>query len=257
MEYVENGGDCTYGSGGNWAISQGGSAVSGITEDVKANLDLFATEISYLPYSSNIICEAYAGNFDASEQSWGHGTNPVTLSNASSVEQSDGSVLIPVRTSGTLAYVDLGADNTVYTVYVVGKFTIAETYGREFCVMQSRSTARGMLMWGSPIRVATWGSDSQVNVSPNNYFAAALEWAGSGAGAGIVGSAGSWITKSATYSGRYITIGRTDPYYLSDDSQNANPSDSYIKYIGVTSVAESESTVRANLAFLEQQFLNA
>ena len=43
-EYVQNGGDCIYGTDMDWAAEPGGEAVSGITEDVSRNLDLYRAD---------------------------------------------------------------------------------------------------------------------------------------------------------------------------------------------------------------------
>ena len=214
----------------------------------------------YLPYSneSDIICEAYQDNYDAANTEWGVGSNPIQLSAAGSAQNEDGSVTILTKTNGVLAYVDLGGNATVFTAYIVAKIRNSNgNFTRLLSCMASRSTGQGIMLYGTTVNVSSWASDTSTEISASAYFVGAIQFGGPGSALGsAIASASSTptiISKSPSNAGRYLTIGRTD---ISADGNNAEPTDMDVLYLGVSSVAESQSVVTQNMQYLASQFLS-
>lgn len=210
----------------------------------------------YLPESDaeKVICEAYYDNFVSGESTWGFGDTPVTIMSGLNPSKSvpENAIYIPAGTnSPQCAYVDLGASGTPFTVYVVMKLVNPSTYSRIVCAVNSRSAGQGMLMFGPSIVIASWANDTNTGISSTSYFAAALQFAGSGSAFGLV-HGGSVVTKPPTTAGRYITIARTDP---GTDGVNADPINAYVRYMGVVKEAETQSVVALNLANLASRFI--
>ena len=78
---------------------------------------------TYLPYStnSNIVCEAYVGNFDSSSNVWGKGARKVQFSGTPTLNTSEEAVSLLANTNSTIGYVDLDSSATPFTVYVLMK----------------------------------------------------------------------------------------------------------------------------------------
>ncbi len=214
----------------------------------------------YLPYSSqaSIICEAYPSIFDASAASWGVGDNPIQITGGTGSIDSDGAVEILTYTDGTLAYVDLGEASAQFTAYIVGKVVSASSaYTRLLSAMNARSNGRGILLYGSSnVNVSSWGSDTQTEITSTSLFAAAIQFADTGAAKGTAiadsSSTPTFISKAPTDCGRYLTIGRTD---IVASTTDADPSDMAIKYFAVTTEVESETVITQNLQYLASQFI--
>lgn len=252
-EYVVNGEDAMWGANKEWSDSAEGEAVVGILENITANISVYRVVTNYLPSSNaeNIICEAFADNFDASALAWGVGANPVQFSASGATKQADDSVLIPVRSSGTLAYVDLEANNTPFTAYIVCKLVNPSTYSRILSAMAARSAGQGMLLYGATVNVSSWANDTNTGVNASSaYFVGVMKFGGNTNSGGIVNN-GNYISKPPSVAGRYLTIARTD---IDPSTVNAEPCDILVKYLGVVKEAETEATIRANMQYLMNEF---
>lgn len=209
----------------------------------------------YLPASNpnDIICEAYTDNF-ASAETWGVGAKPIIMQTGlnPTKDTAENAIYLAIAANDKYAYVDLGASKATYTAYGVLKLVSPGSYTRLLSSMAARSSGQGMLLYGSTINVSSWGSDTSTGVSSSaNYVAIAMQYT-SGNGAGLATSTGAYITKSPANSAQYLTIGRSD---LDPATFNAEPANLYLKYFAVSSVYETESQIRTNLANLESVFI--
>ncbi len=213
----------------------------------------------YIPYSDpeKVLCEAYRSNFNAgSPLSWGYGSAPIQMDSGldPAADAQENAVYLGVAAKEKFAYVDLGSQKAPFTAYIVAKLVDPGGFTRILSSMASRSSGQGILFYGSTINVSSWGSDTSTSVSSSSaYFAAALRYNGAGSGAGIVGSAGTLITKTPSNSSRYLTIGRTD---TDGSTAYAEPANLYLRYLSVVSEDESESVMKQNLAALETAFIS-
>lgn len=207
----------------------------------------------YIPYSDadSVLCEAYIDNFNPNMLIWGGGDYPVTLTGRVAIDPNEDAVYIPVSTSGVLAYIDLLSNNTPFTAYVVMKASTPGSYSRLISSMASRSSGKGILMYGSTISVSSWGSDSSLGVPSTNYFAGVIQYGGSGSAKG--GILNNIVSKSPTNSGRYITLGRTD---IDPNTSNAEPCNVYVRYIAVTNSVDSDTIINNNLTNLVNNFIS-
>ncbi len=165
----------------------------------------------YIPYSdvSSVLCEAYVDNFEASSQEWGVGNAPLRLQDGLNPQFSDeeNAVYLGISATERFAYTDLGAEKAPYTAYIVARLVSPGTYTRVLSSMASRSSGNGMMIFGNTLNVTSWASDTSTGVSSSAaFFAAALQFGGTGSGAGVVGSGGTLIAKSPSNSSRYLTI---------------------------------------------------
>ena len=207
----------------------------------------------YLPYtdSKNIICEAFPEVFDSQLNTWGIGSNPITFSGTPSYNSGENAISIPTASNNVLAYCDLGANGTPFTAYIVMKGVSMSSYSRLLSAMASRSSGQGILLYGNPVTVSSWGSDSGTGVPGTSYFVGVLQYSGSGSALGGAYGA-SLIGKSPSNAGRYITIGRTD---IDPDTTNAEPCDTLVKYVGVVNAVDSSSAILNNLEHLYNTFI--
>lgn len=207
----------------------------------------------YLPYTDakNIICEAYPDNFDALESTWGDGSNPINFSGSPSYNSGEGAVSIPTASNGVLAYCDLGANDSPFTAYIVMKGVEMSQYSRLLSAMAIRESAQGILLYGNPVTVSSWGSDSSIGITASNYFVGVIQYSGSGYALGGAYGA-SLVNKSPSHCGRYVTIGRTD---IDPSTTNAEPCDTLVKYIGIVSGIDSTSAINNNLSHLYNTFI--
>lgn len=207
----------------------------------------------YLPYtdSKDIICEAFPDIFDSQLSTWGVGTNPIIFSGTPSYNSGENAISIPTASNNVLAYCDLGSNGTPFTAYVVMKGVSMSSYSRLLSAMASRSSGQGILLYGNPVTVSSWGSDTGTSVPGNDYFVGVLQYSSlNNALGGVYGS--SLITKALANSGRYITIGRTD---IDPNTTNAEPCDTLVKYIGIVKGADSINAINANIAHLYNTFI--
>ena len=207
---------------------------------------------TYLPNSNtnNIICEAYPNLFNPSDSTWGKGSNPIQFSNGTpTLDAADNAISLTVASTGILGYVDLGANSTPFTAYVVMKATNPTQYSRLISSMSERSIGNGIMLYGNTINVSSWASDTSTGISSTEYFVGAIQYSGSGA-LGIV-YGGNIINKSPVSAGRYITLGRTD---IDSSGTNAEPCDLLIKYVGIVNEAEDNTIIQNNLQNLYNIF---
>ena len=228
-------------------------AVSGFERGVLVNGADYVHVGKYIPYSDEdtVICEAYVDNFVADALSWGVGSNPITFNSAPTKDTSENAIDIKVATSGKLAYCDLGAVDTVFTAYVVLKLISPTQYARIISALKYRSSGNGILLYGNPVVISSWGNDTFTSQDSTTYFACAIQYAGSGSAKG--GILNNIVTKSVYGAGRYITLGRSD---TDPDTYNAVPCDIMVKYCGITNVADSETVINNNLSNLISQFIS-
>ena len=208
----------------------------------------------YIPNSdsSKIICEAYIDNFNSAESTWGIGDNPVIFTgNNHELDTTENAISILTQSQGDIGYIDLETANTVFTAYVVMKLVNPSTYSQIISAMNERSTSAGIILYGSTINVSSWGSDTLIGISSTDYFVAAMQFGGSGTAGGIVRGS-SYVSKSPSTAGRYVTIGRTD---IDASTTNAEPCDLMIKYIAVVKEYETQSVIEDNLEALYNSFL--
>lgn len=207
----------------------------------------------YIPYTpqNNVICEAYVDNFVPDALSWGLGSNPITFNSAPVKDTSENAIDIKVASQGKLAYCDLGSDNTPFTAYVVLKLVNPGTYDRVISALKSRNYGEGILLYGNPVTVSSWGSDSATSQSSIVYFACAIQFTGSGSAKG--GVLNNLISKSVNNCGRYVTLGRSD---IDPNTTNSAPCDIMVRYCAVTNSVDSDNVINNNLNNLINQFIN-
>ena len=159
-EYVLNGGDCAFGAAGDWAISPGGAAVSGILENVRKDLDLYLVEMSLLAASApedilaEGLCELYVpGSFSLGGITL-VGTPTVQISGALRMESGQYAVYSENSTGSRTAYGLLA-------------MTAGGNYGRFLSLWNAASGAREQLFcqYGTSTGTLIWssyGNDSTV-----------------------------------------------------------------------------------------------
>lgn len=210
----------------------------------------------YIPNSDEykVLCEAYVDLYETGDTTWGKGDSPVTFTSAPTLNVDHITML--GNTSGIYGYVDLGANDTPFTAYIVAKSTDGSSYRRLISAFSSRGTGRGIMLYGTNINISSWASDTSTGISStSDYFVGVIQFAKSGSAKGIAGNAdsvSSFVSKSPSAAGRYVTIGRTD---TNSSTSNAEPADLDIKYIAVVADVESESAISANVQNLISEFL--
>lgn len=256
-EYVRVSDDGIFEYRGNtWSTTPGGSPVANITKNVQSDLTLYYATPSFihLPATTGeMLCEAYAENFDATKLSWGNGTNPITFT-ALGATISNGVVTIPTRTSNsaTIGYVDLERTKRPFTAYIVAKLSTAGMNDRILCAMAQRSGYQGILAYSryGTIQIGRWNDDTGTGVSSQNWFVVAIQFTSVGNALGKANTA-SALTKASQDCGQYLTIGRSD---IDPNTYNAEPTDVDVKYLGVVDEAESLATIEANITSLMTEF---
>ena len=205
-------------------------------------------EIEYLPYSeiANIMTFANKNNFIADSLSWGTGINPVILQDYKTFDENTDSILIDVETSGKCGYVDLGSTNKSTTIYAVMKISSSETsnYARHLSCMATKSSNQGIILYGKDtVKYSSWGSDTNTSVVATDFYAIGISYNGTTAYCNINGNV---FTKTPTALGQYLTIGRTS-HNGENSGTNEEPSDMYVKFIGIVEGAESEDVIASNV----------
>lgn len=126
------GGNCTINTKAQWDAltfaqkkAQGLTVVRNSSLDAIGNwFDLTNANSEYLPFSSNIVCDASIDNFDATSHSWGG----FTLSNILTANADGIGVDVNGRNaSPDCVYYDLGDKDTDFTAYIV--FRYSTSYG--------------------------------------------------------------------------------------------------------------------------------
>ena len=212
---------------------------------------------TYLPYSENgdVLGEAFVGNYSPGAQAWGRYQKQIILpENMSEYFSVENAVWIHNTATACGGYIDLGSEDVPFTAYIVAKSSNPSTYSRILCVMKARAAGKGMLLYGgSNICVSQWAGDTYTNVSPTQYFVAAIAYGGANDACGAVrGGSPSYVTKTPSNCGRYIAIGRSD---INSNTANAEPCDIFVKYMGVVNKKESQTVIMNNLDALYNSFL--
>lgn len=211
--------------------------------------DLSNSISEYLPYSSNIICEADINNFDATSHSWGDGSAPFSLGNLLTANADGIGVDVNGR-NGDTVYCDLGDINQDFTAYIVFRYSSYFAYsaviGTSYqentgnCQYIIENSERGLAqVCGDTIAL---GNDHTVDtyvvaaIRNNNKIMSFFK-------NGIKGS-----DRNANNVGRYVTISTAYP----------NPSQYYtnitVAYAGVVNESERDSTVLNNIDTLMNKF---
>ena len=236
-EYVQNGDDCLYGSGQPWAMAPGGEAVSGVTGDVTANLDLYYARSSLLVFSGNVLAESECADYTPGNAAWGS----LTVAGAASIAvQADGSL----RMDGAGEYVaySLAAANTSYTAYMVGKSnstangdyrTLFNTY------VNSAGNCNGFFRKGSHIWTSAFGQDADSGVPAGALHVMAMSVNVETHQSKFYIDGVQTSVKTFTNSGQTIGFGGEPNQYGSHD-------DISVFYAAVVEGAESEETIIAN-----------
>lgn len=215
----------------------------------------------YIPYTDEykILGVAYPGLFDASGNSWGYGEKPVLYTGTGgkpTLSTQESAVYFPTNTSDVIGYVDLGAENTPFTVYVVMK-AVSPAGRLVSCTEQTQAQHLIMLTAeNDTVYVDSWGSGSSLGVSAvSDYFVAAMTSSVTGGYGYCYDAANDTVNsmnKSLSATGRYITIGRTDIDAL---VQYPAPTDVYLRYIAVVNEAENGTAIINNLRALYSSFV--
>lgn len=215
----------------------------------------------YIPYTDEykVLGVAYPDLFDASGNSWGYGEKPVLYTGTGgkpTLSTQESAVYFPTNTSDVIGYVDLGAENTPFTVYVVMK--AVSPAGRLVSCMEQTSMNHLIMLTAEndTVYVDSWGSGSNLGVSAvADYFVAAMTSSVTGGYGYCYDAANDTVNsmnKSLSATGRYITIGRTDIDAL---VQYPAPTDVYLRYIAVVNEAENGTAIINNLRALYSSFV--
>lgn len=215
----------------------------------------------YIPYTDEykVLGVAYPDLFDASGNSWGYGEKPVLYTGTGgkpTLSTQESAVYFPTNTSDVIGYVDLGAENTPFTVYVVMK--AVSPAGRLVSCTEQTQTNRLIMLTAEndTVYVDSWGSGSSLGVSAvSDYFVAAMTssiTSGYGYCYDAANDTVNSMNKSLSATGRYITIGRTDIDAL---VQYPAPTDIYVRYIAVVNEAENGTAIINNIRNLYNQFV--
>ena len=215
----------------------------------------------YIPYTDEykVLGVAYPDLFDASDNSWGYGEKPVLYTGTGgkpTLSTQESAVYFPTNTSDVIGYVDLGAENTPFTVYVVMK-AVSPTGRLVSCAEQTQAQRLIMLTAeNDTVYVDSWGGGSSLGVSAvSDYFVAAMTSSITGGYGYCYDAANDTVNamnKSLSATGRYITIGRTDIDAL---VQYPAPTDVYMRYIAVVNEAENGTAIINNLRALYSSFI--
>ena len=215
----------------------------------------------YIPYTDEykVLGVAYPDLFDASDNSWGYGEKPVLYTGTGgkpTLSTQESAVYFPTNTSDVIGYVDLGAENTPFTVYVVMK-AVSPAGRLVSCAEQTQAQRLIMLTAeNDTVYVDSWGGGSSLGVSAvSDYFVAAMTSSITGGYGYCYDAANDTVNamnKSLSATGRYITIGRTDIDAL---VQYPAPTDVYMRYIAVVNEAENGTAIINNLRALYSSFI--
>ena len=223
----------------------------------------------YIPNSveDDVLCEAYVSNFDATATSWGNGDVPIQYmspSNKPTLDTTENAVLAAAYSSGVVPYVDLGSAQQSFTAYAVIRQSASfSTYARLLSCVYTRSASGGIVLHnnGNEVVVSKWGDELRTGITANQYFVAVIRNENTSPSTNTTdvylynGSEGSIVVKKTeepSNIGRYFTVARTD---IDSNTQFAEPSDVYVKYLAVVSGVESESTIGLNMQNIYNEFL--
>lgn len=207
--------------------------------------------IDYLPYSnpSNIACFARIENFDQTQLFWGEGDTPIVFSAATTKYQSEDAVYFDSKTSSKKFSITLPSFTSDFTLYCVSK-GLAYVSGDVIVMGSVYSWGLSNLAMlyhrsGSMWRTSTYGSDTDLIDTQGDYVVVAMRSASMKA---------SWFANNGTtrtgvsYNnhGREFTFGSfgTGNYHT----------DLAVKFVGMSTVAESDGDIMANIANLAEKY---
>lgn len=211
----------------------------------------------YIPYSDSekIICESYTANFDSTSEYWGNGNTPIAFTgNGAEYSTSEHAVYLPLNSLGIIAYVSLGAPNTVFTCYLVIKLINPTTYSRVIGTMNTRAQRQGFACYGNPFVFSTWGNAINTGISTtSDYVVVAIKYDGTSVGKGYIYGYNQIMEQTISNCGANIAIARSD---ANPDTNNAEPCDCYVKYFAVVKDADSDANIINNVNNLQSAFVS-
>lgn len=232
--------------------AQGATVIRNSSSQVSgAWYDLSRSNSEYLPFSSNIICEANINNFDASSNSWGDGSVPLVLSNLLTANADGIGVDVNGRNNSDFVTCDLGDINTDFTAYLVFKYTTAYSYGRVLSASYQETSYQSAYIcedglnnlkgglfasdptFGSPHATGAYIAIAMRNNNKNVSFFKN----------GVKGT-----DKTANNVGRYVAIATSYPNGISYATNIT------VAYAGVVGLAETDAIVNGNIAELMNKF---
>ena len=242
---------------GPTVIRNDSSELTGIWYDLSNSIS------EYLPFSSNIICDASINNFDATSNSWGDGTSPFIADDPDHnpillQANSDGIGVdiygVPDAQSGhpkvEHVHSDLGDVNTNYTAYLVVKYTQAYAYSAIIGTSYHESNGNCQYIIESGLNnVEEVCAGSQVfgnQHATGEYFVVAIRNNNkimSYFKNGVKGT-----DRTAINTGRYVTLATPYPNGQGYCTRIT------VAFAGVVSEAENDSTVLDNIAYLMNKF---
>lgn len=255
---VSGGGNYTINTQAQWDAltfaqkkAQGATAIRDSSSQVRGDwYDLSNSSSEYLPYSSNIICEANIGNFDATSNVWGDGNVPLALSNLLTANADGIGVDVNGRSSDFVTC-DLGDINTNFTAYLVFKYTTNYSYGRVLSASYQENGGNTAYICEdglTNLKGGLWGSDPTFG-NPHvqgSYIAIAMRNNNNNVSFFKNGAKGT--DKTANNVGRYIAIATSYPNGIS------YATDITVAYVGVVDSAETDAVVNGNITELMNRF---
>lgn len=231
--------------------AQGATVIRNALSQVSGNwYDLTNSISEYLPYSSNIICEANINNFDATSNSWGDGSVPLELSNLLTANADGIGVDVNGRSSDFVTC-DLGNINTDFTAYIVFKYTTNYSYGRVLSASYQENGGNTAYICEdglNNLKGGLWGSDPTFG-SPHAtgaYIAIAMR--NNNKNVSFFKNGAKGTDKTANNVGRYVAIATSYPNGISYATNIT------VAYAGVVGSAETDTIVNGNIAELMNKF---
>lgn len=211
----------------------------------------YTVEMGYLPNSDpdNISCFARYENFDSSQLSWGEGTAPITFSAATSRYQSEDAVYFDSKTSSKKFSIAMPSTTCDFTLYCVAK-GIAYASGDVFIMGSVYSWWYGGIIMlyhrsGTVWRTSVYDSDTDLIDTGGGYVAVALRSESMKA---------SWFAYGGT-ARKGIGYNNHATEFTFGSWGTANYStDLAVKFVGMSTVAESDTDIEANLDNLAAQY---
>lgn len=230
--------------------AQGLTVIRNTPTDAIGNwFDLTNASSEYLPYSSNIICDADINNFDATSHSWGNGSAPFSLGNLLTANADGIGVDVNGR-NGDTVYCDLGDINRDFTAYIVFRYSSYFAYSAIIGTSYQENAGNCQYVIEDSITGLAQVCGDTIALGNNHavdtYIVAAIRNNNKTMSFFKNGIKGS--DRIANNVGRYVTISTAYP--------NPSPycTDITVAYAGVVNESESDSTVLNNIDALMNKF---
>jgi hypothetical protein len=232
------------------------NSVSGYNRGVLVNGADYVPINAYIPYSAEntVICSAYANNYVSGSLTWGEGEHIIQISNTSTTV-SDNAVYLPSYTSGTHGEVDLP---NVFTLYAVIKGEANHNNDRLIASGSPNTRNAGFNVQfnnnNGNVSLNNWVTESATNVSALSYFVVSISYSGAQLLMSIynpVTDEFETLSVEQTDMQNKMYIGQSVPGYY---PQQTNV---YVKFFGMTDVAETDEVIKANMRSLYNTFLKA